>query len=66
MGVIEQRELIHRDFGNRLTDLARTIRPTLTVIDAVRILINNGPTGGNLDDVHQLDTVIASADIVRC
>lgn len=64
MGVIEQRELIHRDFGNRLTDLARTIRPTLTVIDAVRILINNGPTGGNLDDVRQLDTVIASPDIV--
>lgn len=64
MGVIEQRELIHRDFGNRLTDLARTIRPTLTVIDAVRILVNNGPTGGNLDDVRQLDTVIASTDIV--
>lgn len=64
MGLIENREQIHRDFGNRLTDLARKIKPTLTVIDAVRILVNNGPTGGNLDDVRKLDTVIVSTDIV--
>ena len=34
------------------------------MIDAVRILTANGPTGGSLDDVKQLDTVVASADIV--
>jgi uncharacterized protein (DUF362 family) len=34
------------------------------VIDAVRILTNNGPTGGDLGDVKQMDTVIASRDIV--
>jgi uncharacterized protein (DUF362 family) len=34
------------------------------VIDAVRILTRNGPTGGNLDDVKQLNTIIASPDIV--
>jgi uncharacterized protein (DUF362 family) len=33
-------------------------------MDAVRILVNNGPTGGSLDDVRQMDTVIASQDIV--
>lgn len=64
MGLIEDRGAIHMDFGKRLTDLARTIRPTLTVIDAVRILTANGPTGGNLDDVRQMDTVIVSPDIV--
>jgi uncharacterized protein (DUF362 family) len=32
------------------------------VIDAVRILTANGPTGGNLDDVKVLDTHIASTD----
>ena len=37
---------------------------TLTVVDAVRALRHNGPTGGNLNDVQKLDTVIASADIV--
>jgi uncharacterized protein (DUF362 family) len=26
--------------------------------------MDNGPTGGNLDDVKQLDTVIVSPDIV--
>lgn len=40
------------------------MRPGLTVIDAVRILTNNGPTGGSLDDVKKLDTVIASRDLV--
>jgi len=64
MGLIENRERIHRDFGKLLTDLAGKIKPQLTVIDAVRILTNNGPTGGNLADVTKLDTVIASPDIV--
>lgn len=64
MGLITNREQIHRDFGNRLTDLANKIKPKLTVIDAVRILTNNGPTGGDLDDVKKLDTVIVSPDIV--
>ena len=64
MGLITDRGKIHADFGNKLTDLARTIKPTLTVVDAVRILLRNGPTGGNLADVQQMDTVIASRDIV--
>jgi uncharacterized protein (DUF362 family) len=64
MGLIQNREFIHYQMGDKLTDLARQLHPTLTVVDAVRILMNNGPTGGNLNDVKQLDTVIASADIV--
>jgi uncharacterized protein (DUF362 family) len=64
MGLITNRSAIHKDFGKRLTDLALTIRPTLTVIDAVRVLLRNGPTGGDLNDVRQMDTVIASPDIV--
>ena len=34
------------------------------MIDAVRILTNNGPTGGDLADVTKLDTLIVSPDIV--
>ena len=64
MGLIQDRESIHYRMGDQLTDLTRQLHPTLTVIDAVRILMANGPTGGNLDDVKQLDTLIASADIV--
>ncbi len=33
-------------------------------MDAVRILMANGPTGGNLNDVKQIETVIAGADWV--
>jgi uncharacterized protein (DUF362 family) len=64
MGVIASRSPIHQDIGQRLADLASRVYPTLTVIDAVRILTANGPTGGNLDDVKKLDTVIASRDLV--
>jgi uncharacterized protein (DUF362 family) len=64
MGVIQDRPTIHRNIGDRLADLANFIRPTLTLIDAVRILRANGPTGGNLGDVQKIDTVIASPDIV--
>jgi uncharacterized protein (DUF362 family) len=64
MGVIRDRSSMHLFLGEKLADLAGQIRPTLTVVDAIRILTNNGPTGGNLDDVKKLDTVIVSQDIV--
>ncbi len=64
MGVIWDRSAMHRNLGQRIADLTSRVRPTLTVVDAVRILLDHGPTGGNLDDVKVMDTVIASADIV--
>jgi uncharacterized protein (DUF362 family) len=64
MGVIKNRQVLHSNLGQNIADLASRVRPTLTVIDAIRILTANGPTGGNLNDVQKLDTIIASADIV--
>ena len=64
LGVIWDRPSIHWDLGQRVADLTSRVKPTLTVIDAVRILTTHGPTGGNLDDVKKLDTVIISPDIV--
>jgi uncharacterized protein (DUF362 family) len=64
MGVIQNRSAMHRNLGQRLADLTSRVRPTLTVVDAVRILKAHGPSGGNLDDVVQLDTLIVSPDIV--
>ena len=64
MGLIQDRGSIHRNMGQRLADLSSLLRPALTVIDAVRILMDNGPTGGDLNDVKQTDLVIASHDIV--
>jgi uncharacterized protein (DUF362 family) len=64
MGLVLDRGAIHRNLGQRIADLASLFRPDLTVVDAVRILTAHGPSGGNLNDVQKLDTVIASADIV--
>ncbi len=66
MGVIGgNRGIIHQDnIHQRIADLNLVVRPKLTIIDATRILLRNGPTGGNLADVKTLDTLLASADIV--
>ncbi len=64
LGVILDPGDIHANIGQRTADLISVCRPTLTVVDAVRVLTANGPTGGDLNDVETFDTVVASADIV--
>lgn len=64
LGTVTSPNRLHQSLGQRVADLISAVRPTLTVIDAYRILMANGPTGGNLDDVRQANTVIASHDIV--
>jgi uncharacterized protein (DUF362 family) len=64
MGVIRDRPAMHKNLGQRLADLTSLVRPNLTVVDAVRMLMDHGPTGGDLNDVKQMDTVIVSPDIV--
>lgn len=64
LGVIADRGAIHQNLGQRIADLTTAIYPTLTVVDGVRILTNNGPSGGSLNDVKKMDTIIASPDVV--
>ena len=64
LGVVLDPNQMHRNLGQRVADLVSLIRPTLTVVDAVRILTAHGPTGGSLSDVQQMDTIIASHDII--
>ncbi len=64
MGVILNPNRFHQNLGQRIADLLSLVRPTLTVVDAVRILVAHGPTGGNLSDVREMNTVIASHDTV--
>jgi len=65
MGTVKDRGKLHAaGLAPSIADLATVVRPALTVIDATRILMANGPTGGDLNDVKAMDTVIASADIV--
>lgn len=58
------RNQLHQKIHESLVDLADFMRPTLTVVDCYRILLLNGPTGGNLDDVLLKRTLIASTDPV--
>jgi uncharacterized protein (DUF362 family) len=65
MGIMGgSRRQIHQRLDESLADLAMVIKPTLTILDATRILIRNGPQGGNLEDVKVLNTVIAGIDQV--
>jgi uncharacterized protein (DUF362 family) len=65
MGVVQDRDGMHaRGLHQSIADVATVVRPQLTIIDAIRILTANGPTGGNLDDVKKTDTLIASTDVV--
>ena len=55
---------IHFPFAEKIVDLNRVIIPHLTIVDAIRILRRNGPSGGNLKDVENLNTIIAGTDRV--
>jgi len=58
------RSRLHHRIDENLVDVSRAIRPTLIVLDAVRILTASGPQGGDLDDVKKLDTIIVGTDQV--
>ena len=64
LGVIYHRPMMHANLGQRLADLNSRVKSNLVIIDAVRMLMNHGPTGGNLNDVKKANTIIASTDIV--
>jgi uncharacterized protein (DUF362 family) len=65
MGIMGgNRSRIHQKIDQSLADLTLIIKPALTILDATRILLRNGPSGGNLQDVKKTDTVIAGIDQV--
>ncbi|MCX6030933.1 MAG: DUF362 domain-containing protein [Chloroflexi bacterium] len=65
MGVVYDRNGMHsRGLDQCIADINSVVKPQLTIVDAIRILTANGPTGGSLDDVKRMDTIIASADVV--
>jgi uncharacterized protein (DUF362 family) len=65
MGIMGgSRGRIHQKMDGSLVDVAVFMKPSLVILDAVRILTANGPQGGSLSDVKQLNTVIAGTDQV--
>jgi uncharacterized protein (DUF362 family) len=59
-----RRNRLHQNIDTSIADLATFMRPTLVVMDAWRVLVRNGPQGGNIDDAKDMHTVIASVDQV--
>jgi uncharacterized protein (DUF362 family) len=59
-----RRNRLHQNIDVSIADLATFMRPTLTVVDATRVLVRNGPQGGNIDDAKDIWQVIASTDQV--
>lgn len=62
MGLIWDRDYLHQstDLHAAIAELITVIRPDLTILDATRALLNNGPTGPG--KVQELNTVIAGLD----
>jgi uncharacterized protein (DUF362 family) len=64
LGTVYGPSLAHQNMGQRVAEIDSVVRPQLTVMDAVRILMANGPTGGDLADVKETNLIIASHDMV--
>ncbi|MBI3070746.1 MAG: DUF362 domain-containing protein [Deltaproteobacteria bacterium] len=58
------RNQLHQAIDLSIADLATFVRPTLTVVDATRVIIRNGPQGGSLRDVVPKGIVFATTDEV--
>ncbi|HSE15258.1 MAG TPA: DUF362 domain-containing protein [Candidatus Deferrimicrobium sp.] len=65
MGIMGgNRGQIHYRLSECLVDIHRRVPVALTVIDAGRILLRNGPSGGSLADVKAFGKAFASRDVV--
>jgi uncharacterized protein (DUF362 family) len=59
-----QRNRLHQQIHQSLADLASFMLPTVTLMDCYRVLVRNGPTGGNLEDAVLKKTLVAGTDPV--
>ena len=65
MGITgDNRSRWHWELHEAISDISLGVKSTLTVVDATNIMLRNGPTGGRKEYLRQLDTVIASGDVV--
>jgi uncharacterized protein (DUF362 family) len=54
----------HNDLQLSIAELAALMRPTLTMVDATRMMMSGGPEGGSPDDVKPVNALVASLDPV--
>ncbi len=63
-GVGGRRSALHQDIHQTIVDLAQFFKPQITLIDATRIMVSNGPSGGSPSDVKVVNRLILSQDPV--
>jgi len=59
-----RRNQFHQKIHDVIADFSHMMKPTLVVLDATRILMQNGPTGGRLSDVSETNTIVIGTDMV--
>ena len=59
-----RRGSLHREIHPNIVDLAQFFKPTITLIDATRIMTRKGPSGGSTSDVVIKNKLILSYDPV--
>lgn len=65
MGVIGgNRGQIHWSIDQKLADISTLIKPDLIVLDATRMMLRGGPSGGNINNVSVKNHVVAGTDPV--
>ena len=65
LGAIDgRRNQLHQKIGQASAELAAFFRPALTVLDATRLLLRNGPQGGDPADVSRPRLLMAGIDPV--
>jgi uncharacterized protein (DUF362 family) len=62
--LVGRRSSLHQRIVQVCAELGAAFKPTLTVVDATRILTSGGPTGGSLALVNPADRVAVTTDAV--
>jgi uncharacterized protein (DUF362 family) len=62
--LVGNRSQLHQRLSQVTAELGAALKPTLTVIDATRIMTGGGPTGGSLSLVESLDQIAVATDPV--
>jgi uncharacterized protein (DUF362 family) len=65
MGAVKDRGTLHQSLHEGIADLTQMLPHKLCVLDATRILLRNGPSGGDTKDVKVCNTLIAGLNPVQ-
>jgi len=55
---------MHQELHQNLADLNVMVRPTFNILDATRVMISGGPSGGRKDQVAQARTIVCGTSAV--